>query len=398
MLKLIQRIKSAYSIVAVLLLALGIRLPYFVGGVFGGDAEYHARAALTVLKGGRLYVDVPYTYPPLYAYTEALSIALFGDAQMVWKIVPLIYDLGCIIMIYLIARKIFGYRQSVIASLVYGFSPLPLIAVSRYASFDSTASFWMLVSIFFLLEERVIPSALSLGIGVSYKYFPMLLLPMVIMHLPKKRSKITFLLGATVTVALIQLPFIITSFTAWFENVILYHLQRDGGGYTIYQLFATSPQLWDVPQSNLMLLQPLALFAIYFLIMFDKDESSVGLLKKMALVMLIGVFFSKVILFYALWFIPILSTFIATLKTRIKLLTLSSFIILQLTSIVGAYLSESGQFQEILTLSYSYLVATAALIIWLLFDRFHFMANYLKSLKPAVIHEPLSAVASLNSG
>jgi hypothetical protein len=75
----------AWVLVALLLIGVMFaRLPFLLGGVLGGDAAYHARAAVTVLNGGLLYRDVPYTYPPLYAYTEALAIAALGT--QIWAL------------------------------------------------------------------------------------------------------------------------------------------------------------------------------------------------------------------------------------------------------------------------------------------------------------------------
>ena len=81
-------------LVLLLVAVVAVRLPFIFGGVLGGDAAYHARAAVTVLNGGLLYRDVPYTYPPLYAYTEALAIAVLGNTSLGWKATAQIYDLG----------------------------------------------------------------------------------------------------------------------------------------------------------------------------------------------------------------------------------------------------------------------------------------------------------------
>lgn len=372
----LRRNREIFLVILLLFFVLGIRLPFILGGVFGSDAQYHARAALTILNGRRLYVDVPFTYPPLYPYTEALSIALLGDTQLGWKTVSQIYDFGSIAMIWLIARKSFGSRKGFLSALVYGLSPLPLIASSRYVSFDSTACFWMLISIFFLLKQREVPSALALGIGTAYKYFPIVLLIPAITYLPRNRSKLSYLIVTVATTALIQVPFIVTDFSAWYNNVISFHLLRDGEGYTIYGLLSNHPQLWSVPQSPLMLLQPIALFLTYFLVYIDEDRTDLGLFKKMALVMIVTVFFSKVVLFYALWFIPIFAIFILLSTTKSKLFGLAAFIILQMAPLLGLYFYESGRLQESIYLGYPYLLACASLIAWLLWDRLRFVSRH----------------------
>jgi uncharacterized membrane protein len=353
----------------ILLAVIAVRLPFLLGGVYGGDAAYHARAAVTVLNGGLLYRDVPYTYPPLYAYTEALAIAVLGNTSIGWKAVAQVYDLGSIVLIFMIVSRIFGRNKGLLAAALYGFSPLPLVGTSSFICFDSTASFWMLASVLLLLKKKTIPSAVALGIGTAYKYFPLLLLPPLLMYLSGKRAKLLYSASSIATVAIIQLPFVLTEFSNWIENVVLFHLDRSAGGATIYNLLSLHPQLWDV-QTPLTILSPISLLVVFLLVALDKDKSEYGLLKKTALVMVTAVFFNKVVLFYALWFIPLLCTFLIVQRKRNLVLTLVPFFTLQVALLIGGY-SYSTTFTEstAFAMSYIYLAASAVLLVWLLRDR-----------------------------
>jgi uncharacterized membrane protein len=362
----------------VLLAVVAVRLPFLLGGVYGGDAEYHARAAVTVLNGGLLYRDVSYTYPPLYAYTEAIAIAAMGNTDIGWKAVAQLYDLGSIVLIFLIASRIFGRNKGLLAAALYGFSPLPLVGTSSFICFDSTAVFWMLASVLLLFEKRTIPSAVALGIGTAYKYFPLLLLPPLLMYLSGKRSKLLYAATSIGTVAVIQLPFVLTEFSNWIYNVILFHLDRSAGGATIYNLLSLHPQLWDV-QTPLTILSPVSLLLVFLLVALDRDKSEQGLLKKLALVMVTAVFFNKVVLFYALWFIPLLCVFFVALRKRTLALTLVPFFTLQFAILIGGY-SYSTTFTEstAFTMSYIYLLASAVLLLWLLRDQLLSTLKWLK--------------------
>ncbi len=353
----------------ILLAIVAVRLPFFFSEVLGGDAAYHARAAVTVLNGGLLYRDVPFTYPPLYAYTEALSIAALGNTSIGWKAVAQLYDLGSVVLIFLITSRVFGQKKALFAAALYGFSPLPLFATSSFACFDSTAVFWMLASVLFLLEKKAVPSAVTLGIGTAYKYFPLLLLPPLLMYLSGKRAKLLYSAVSIATVAIIQLPFMLTEFSPWINNVILFHLDRSAGGATIYNLLSLHPQLWDA-QTPLTILSPISLLLVFLLVALDNDKSEYGLLKKTALVMVTAVFFNKVVLFYALWFIPLLCTFLVVQRRRNLALTLVPFFTLQVALLIGGY-SYSTTFTEstAFAMSYIYLLASAVLLLWLLRDR-----------------------------
>ncbi len=353
----------------ILLAIVAVRLPFLFSEVLGGDAAYHARAAVTALNGGLLYRDVPYTYPPLYAYTEALSIAALGNTSIGWKAVAQLYDLGSVVLIFLITSRVFGQKKALFAAALYGFSPLPLFATSSFACFDSTAVFWMLASVLFLLEKKAVPSAVTLGIGTAYKYFPLLLLPPLLMYLSGKHAKLLYSAVSIATVAIIQLPFMLTEFSPWINNVILFHLDRSAGGATIYNLLSLHPQLWDA-QTPLTILSPISLLLVFLLVALDGDKSEYGLLKKTALVMVTAVFFNKVVLFYALWFIPLLCTFLVIQRRRNLALTLVPFFTLQVALLIGGY-SYSTTFTEstAFAMSYIYLLASAVLLLWLLRDR-----------------------------
>jgi uncharacterized membrane protein len=352
-----------------LLAVLAVRLPFLFGGVSGGDAAYHARAAVVVLNRGVLYSDVPYTYPPLYAYTEALSIALLGNTDIGWKTAAQIYDLASVVLIFLITSRISGRNKGLVAAALYGFSPLPLFATSTFVTFDSTAAFWMLASILLLLGKRAVPSAVALGIGTAYKYFPLLLLPPFLIYLAGKRAKLLYAATSIATVAVVQLPFLMTEFSPWINNVILYHLDRSASGATIYNLLSLHPNLWDA-QTPLTLLSPVSLLLVFSLIALDRDNSEYGLLKKTALVMVAAVFFNKVVLFYALWFIPLLCTVFVALRKRTLAFVVFLFFTLQVAILLGWYAydrlnSEQGAFAWM----YLYLLTSGLLLLWLLRDR-----------------------------
>jgi uncharacterized membrane protein len=356
-------------LVLLLLAVLAVRMPFIFGGVLGNDAAYQAHAAVTVLNGGLLYRDAPYTYPPLYAYTEALGIAVLGNSSLGWKATSQFYDLCSMILIYLIARRIFNRNKALIATALYGFSPLPFFATSTFVSFDATAVFWMLFSILLLLMKKPIPSAVALGIGTAYKYFPLLLLPAALVHLSTKRQKILYTAASIGTVAIIQLPFILTEFNAWLDNVIFYQVNRPAFGVTIYNLVTLHPQLTGV-QNPLTILWPITLVLAFLLVFFSEGKSEFGLLKNSAFLMVVAVFFSKVVLFYALWYIPLICTFAIALRTRVFALILIPFFTLQVALLLGGYYyALFFNMQNALVAAYIYLLTSGLILTWLLDDR-----------------------------
>jgi uncharacterized membrane protein len=364
-----------WVLVSLIILAVAAaRLPFLAGDVLGSDAAYHARAATAVLHGDLLYRDVPYTYPPLYAYTEALSIAAFGNTTIGWKMIAQLYDLGVVILVYLLASRIHGEKAGLMAALLYGFSPLPFLATSSFACFDSTAAFWMMASILLLLRGNKVPSAIALGVGTAYKYFPILLLWPALTYVKKTREKLLYFAAAAITMAIVQVPFLVLAFSDWLNNVILYHLNRPPMGASLYNLFSLPSQLSDTAQNPFVILSPIAVILVFIIIAFDKDTSEVGLIKKMALVMVTAVFFNKVVLFYALWFIPILCIFMLAQKKRNTVLTLIPYFVLQATILLTWYFYDSLMAESsAIVMAFIYGFSTALFLGWLLKDRIRSM-------------------------
>lgn len=354
----------------VLLVVLAVRLPFLFGPVLGGDAAYHARAAQTVLNGGLLYRDIPYTYPPLYAYTEAFALGVFGDTSLGWKATAQFYDIASIVLIYLLVNRFAGRKNALFASTLYVFSLLPLIATSTFVCFDATAAFWMLASLLLLLIKKPLPSAVALGIGAAYKYFPLILLPAFLVYLPSNCQRVKYALASLGTFGLIQLPFVILTFEAWLDNVFLFHLNRPASGASIYNLLTLQPTLLDM-QNQLTTLSPIALLLAFLLIALAKDRASeLGLLRNSAFLMVAAVFFNKVVLFYALWFIPLLCAFFATLqRKRTATLPMALFFVLQAALLLSWGLYDADIMQGALALAYVYLAASGLVLAWLLHDR-----------------------------
>jgi uncharacterized membrane protein len=352
----------------VLLAALVVRVPFLLSGVYGGDAAYHARAAVTLLNGGLLYRDVPYTYPPLYAYTEAAAIATFGNTDLGWKATALIYDFGCAILVYLLASRLYGRNKGVLAAGVYGLSPLPVLGTGLFICFDSTAAFWMLLSLLLLADKKAVPSAVAMGVGAAYKYFPLILLPAAIVYVQSKRQRIVYALASLATFAVFQLPFLLIDFPAWLDNVFLYHITRPASGATLYNLLRVPPQFFDV-QTPLTLLSPITLLLAFALVAIRGDKSEAGLIRNAAFLMVTAVFFNKVVLFYALWFLPLICMWMVALRRRRAVLVLIQVFILQAALLIGWFASEASNFQAAFFMAYVYLAVSGTVVVWLLSDR-----------------------------
>ncbi|MEN6343546.1 MAG: glycosyltransferase family 39 protein [Methanospirillum sp.] len=176
-----------------------------------GDLFAHLWGSRGLLQGQTLYIDTKFEYPPLHAYFQALWLWLLGDNPFAAKVPSLIGDVGTATLLYLIgARKdeMLG-RWLAICYLMF---PISIISSNMMGHFDSLALALMLLGILFAFRERWAASAASIGIGVMYKFLPILAAVPILFYLYRKRHfrfATFYLLVVGVICAVILTPFLL---------------------------------------------------------------------------------------------------------------------------------------------------------------------------------------------
>ncbi len=97
------------------------------------DEANHGREALGILDGVLLfYFPLNYGSEPLYSYTAALSMWLFGEGLFALRLVNVIFGLAAIIMTYLWVAQTFDRKTAVLTAALLAISFWP-VASSREA-------------------------------------------------------------------------------------------------------------------------------------------------------------------------------------------------------------------------------------------------------------------------
>jgi 4-amino-4-deoxy-L-arabinose transferase-like glycosyltransferase len=129
----------------------------------------------------------------------------------------LAFDVGNLILLYVLARRLWNERIAIRTAWVY--LALPVALIYTWRTFDSMTTFWMLLAFYWLVnsrEDQPLPgrqlflSAVALGLGVMTKYVPILLLPTVWVQRPI-RSALRYSLYVILVVLVILGPFIAAS-------------------------------------------------------------------------------------------------------------------------------------------------------------------------------------------
>jgi 4-amino-4-deoxy-L-arabinose transferase-like glycosyltransferase len=187
----------------ILLLAFALRAWQLTGIPPGltHDEANHGREALGVLDGVYLfYFPLNYGSEPLYSYTVALSMALFGEGLLALRLVNVIFGVAAIALTYLWASRAFDQRTALLSAALTAVSFWPL-ATSREALRAGMLPFFTALAVWFFwrIVERngrswvnivgfgtavALTLHIYLAARVAWLMFPAFLLYLALLHRP----------------------------------------------------------------------------------------------------------------------------------------------------------------------------------------------------------------------
>lgn len=151
------------------------------------DEVYHAFTAKLVLhsdpKAWEWWNSHPegfayeWTHPPLAKLGMALGMAILGENAWGWRGVQALLGVGCVYLVYLIAKKLFN--DELLALLSAGAFSLDglVLVMSRIGMNDTYILFFMLTSLYLFFKDRDLLSALAFGLAVASKWSAIYAIP-----------------------------------------------------------------------------------------------------------------------------------------------------------------------------------------------------------------------------
>jgi dolichyl-phosphate-mannose-protein mannosyltransferase len=157
------------------------------------DEVYHGFTAQEMAKGNKMaweWWNTPpegfayeWTHPPLAKLVMAGGVLLFSannsQAQYAFRFPAVIFSLGVIWLTYLIAVTVFkNQRIGLIAAFLVSFEGLSFV-MSRIGMADIYFLFFLLLTIFLTLKNRIFFSGISLGLAIVTKWTGIYLYPLI---------------------------------------------------------------------------------------------------------------------------------------------------------------------------------------------------------------------------
>jgi len=192
---------NKYTKLAIIIITIGILLRFSLASVYhpSGDACWHFSVARFIADEGRIPLfeqfgrDEPFWAPPIFHlilafFYKAFSILNQSMAEFSMKMVSPLFSSLTLIISYLIIKELFSKKTALYSLIFLTFLPLSM-DYGIFGYVDSTLSFFVVLSVYFMLKNRVISSALCFGLAILTKYNGGFILPVLLLIIYKKNKK-----------------------------------------------------------------------------------------------------------------------------------------------------------------------------------------------------------------
>ncbi|MBI4143518.1 glycosyltransferase family 39 protein, partial [Candidatus Woesearchaeota archaeon] len=180
-----------YVKLAIAVIIIGIIARFAMGMVYhpSGDACRHLSVGKFIAANGKVPLVTDFGMneffwsPPLFHFITAFVSGFFSifneDIGMFgMKFVSPLFGSLTLVFSYLTFRKLFGKKISFYAILFLAFIPIHM-DYSVFGYVESTLVFFVVLSVYFALENRPLLSSLAAGLSILAKYNGIFIIPLL---------------------------------------------------------------------------------------------------------------------------------------------------------------------------------------------------------------------------
>jgi alpha-1,6-mannosyltransferase len=175
-------------------------------------------------------------YPPVNQFIFWLSAKLFSDSTLGSVIIMRSFILAAEIGTLWVMQKIVAhYQLPKKRILLYALNPLVIIELTGNLHFEALMIFFLLLSYWLLIKEKIIWSALFFSLAICTKLLPVLLLPLLLVRLGWKKS-IIYYLAVGLCCTLLFFPLLNAEIIEGFRESIGYYFKKFEFNASLYYL------------------------------------------------------------------------------------------------------------------------------------------------------------------
>jgi alpha-1,6-mannosyltransferase len=175
-------------------------------------------------------------YPPIsqFVFTVAawLSPKSIYGAMLVMKLFIFLAEIGTILTISKILKHLKMPSKQI---LIYALNPLAIVELTGNMHFEAIMIFFLALSMWLLMQNKIIVSAAVFALSVCTKLIPLMFLPLLIAKIGWKKSVVYFSIVGVATAAMF-LPFVSSTLISNFTNSLDLYFQKFEFNASIYYL------------------------------------------------------------------------------------------------------------------------------------------------------------------
>ena len=204
-----------------------------------GDACWHISVARFISEEQKIPLneglgrDEPFWAPPLFHIITSFVYSVF-NSDFFMKFISPLFSVLTLIFTFLIAKKLFNTKIAFYTLIFLAFIPI-FIDYSILSYVESTLVFFIILSIYFAINNKIILSSIAAGLGILTKYNTVfiILLLIYIIYKNNKNKNLTIKVSIIAIIPLIiALPWFIRNYILlgnpiWpFLNFIFHGLEK----------------------------------------------------------------------------------------------------------------------------------------------------------------------------
>lgn len=146
--------------------------------IFYGDYQHYFNVADMTRQGFYPFIHYWYEFPPIFPYLNIAVYTLAGQQLknyiLLLALVLLLAECGNLYLLYRLALRLYGPGQAATIAWIYTTLFTPIFF--WLGNFDALTTFFILLALYSLFNERTKLLAIALGLGAMVKFLPLILL------------------------------------------------------------------------------------------------------------------------------------------------------------------------------------------------------------------------------
>ena len=176
------------------------------------------------------YYGFYFPYPPVFAYFIYVITAI-TPAAVGFRLFAIMMDVGVLIVLWKLVYNEVGPKWASTVAITYAFLPISIIESGWNGHFEPLVSFFILLSLWFLLKKRYGVCGAFLGLAIATKIYPIVVVPILFTYIKGWNERIRFIISTVITSIFTFVPILIVTTINYSSETVFSSISYSIGGF-----------------------------------------------------------------------------------------------------------------------------------------------------------------------